>query len=102
LTNGIKRRSIKATGGNLSETGSQPEQDRHGTPLSACVLPITPWQKGGNKLDADDHDKDALGDDDGNDLYGNAGGDYDDPDDLDSAIEYNNIIRCGINQIQGM
>jgi hypothetical protein len=38
LTNGIKRRSLKATGGNLSETGSQREQDRHGTPLSARGL----------------------------------------------------------------
>jgi hypothetical protein len=83
LTNGIKRRSLKATGGNLSETGSQPEQDRHGTPLSARGLPITPWQKGGNKLVTDDHeDDDNPGDDDGNDPYGNTGGDYDDPDDF--------------------
>jgi hypothetical protein len=83
LTNGIKRRSNKATGGNLSETGTQPEQDRHGTPLSARGLPLTPWQKGGNKLDANDHDRDEPGgDNDGDDLYGNAGGDYDDPDDF--------------------
>jgi hypothetical protein len=83
LTNGIKRWSLKATGGNLSETGSQPEQDRHGTLLSARGLPITPWQKGGDKLVTDDHeDDDDPGDDDGNDPYGNTGGDYDDPDDF--------------------
>jgi hypothetical protein len=75
---------FSATGGTLSETGSQPEQDRHGTPLSARGLPITPLQKGGDKLDAEDHDndEDPPGDDDGNDPYGDTGGDYDDPDDF--------------------
>jgi hypothetical protein len=83
LTNGIKRGGLKAAGGNLSETGSQPDQDRHGTPLSACGLPITPWQNGVDKLVIDDHEVDNdPGDDDGNDPNGNDGGDYDDPDDF--------------------
>jgi hypothetical protein len=81
LSNGIKGRSLKTLSGDLSETESQPKQDRHGTPLSARGLPFTPWQKGGDQLDQDDGD--GPGDDnDDNDPYVNAGGDYNDPDDF--------------------
>jgi hypothetical protein len=46
-------------------------------------LPLTPWQKGGDKLEANDDDRDKPGDDnDGNDPYGNAGEDYNDPADF--------------------
>jgi hypothetical protein len=76
LTNGIKRRGLKAMGGNLSETGSQPDQDRHGMPLSAHGLPVMPWQNGVDKVVTDEHEVgDDPGDDDGNDPYGFNGGD---------------------------
>jgi hypothetical protein len=66
-------------------------------------LPLTPWQKGGDQLDNNDGDNPGD-DDDGNDPYGDAGGDYDDPDDFGFGHCTILMVHCGIaiNRILGM